>query len=134
VISRLLLVFVSGLVLATGGCAETRYWPEAPQALAQVAAASRRPVELPEAQKRDVLRALAGSRGGGAKAFSDPELAPEVYASFWRSPIDMQVDRDRLLLVRYFEDGTYVYVGFSRDGRLFTDGIGALLADPPWSQ
>jgi glycine/D-amino acid oxidase-like deaminating enzyme len=108
--------------------------PETPQLLSRVARAERRPVELGEAQKQEVLKALAGSHGGGAQRFSDLELDRQVWASFWRSPIDMQTDRNRLLLVRYYEDGTYVYVGFGRDGRLFTDGVGALLADPPWSQ
>lgn len=125
-------LLVAGAMMV--GCAQVPRWPGAPRVLSQVASASQRPVELPEEQKQSILLALADSRGGGAKAFSDPELDAPVWASFWRSPISMQVDRDRLLLVRYFEDGTYVYVGFGRDGRLFTDGVGALLSDPPWSQ
>jgi hypothetical protein len=36
--------------------------------------------------------------------------------------------------VRYAEDGTFVYVGFARDGRLFTDGGGSLFSEPPWAQ
>ena len=121
-------------MLMTGCAAETRRLPGAPRLLAEVAAAPRRPVQLPDAEKRDVLQALEGSRAGAAKAFADPELSPEVWASFWRSPLTNQVDRDRLLLVRYYEDGTYVYVGFGRDGLLFTDGAGGLLMEPPWSQ
>lgn len=123
------------LCLFVVGCAgNPATLPETPQLLAQVAKAERRPVELSEAQKQEVLAALAASHGGGAQRFSDPEFNSQVWASFWRSPIDMQTDRNRLLLVRYYEDGTYVYVGFGRDGKLFTDGVGALLADPPWSQ
>lgn len=106
---------------------------ETQQVLAEVVAAQQRPVELAEAQKRQVLSALAGSTGAAAR-FADPELDRQVFASFWRSPLNNQVDPNRLLLVRYFEDGTYVYVGFGRDGRLFTDGMGALFADPPWAQ
>jgi hypothetical protein len=101
--------------------------------LSEVAAAQQRPVELPEPQKRQVFNALAGYKGG-ARRFADPELNQDVFASFWRSPLDKQVDRSRLLLVRYSEDGSYVYVGFDKDGRLFTDGVGFIFSDPPWAQ
>lgn len=116
------------------GCsAERTQLPQTQQILAEVAAAQQRPLELPDAQKRQVLDALARSKGA-ERRFSDPELNRNVFASFWRSPLDKQVDRSRLLLVWYSEDGSYVYVGFDKDGRLFTDGLGNLFADPPWAQ
>lgn len=106
---------------------------EAPQVLAAVAAAQRRPLELNEAQRSAVIDLLAVA-GGSAHRFADPGLERPVYASFWKSPFDQQVDANRLLLVRYAEDGTFVYVGFARDGKLFTDGGGSLYGDPPWAQ
>lgn len=126
-------IVICGACLA--GCAQQQQprWAETPQVLAEVAAAQQRPVELPDAQKRQVIGALAGSTGAAAR-FADPELERQVFASFWRSPLTNQVDPNRLLLVRYFDDGRYVYVGFDRDGRLFTDGLGNLFADPPWAQ
>lgn len=128
-----ILILVAGAALAGCSSAEPPRLPLTQQMLAEVGAAQRRPVELPEAQKRQVFDALAGSKGG-AQRFSDPELNKDVFASFWRSPLDRQVDRSRLLLVRYSEDGTFVYVGFDKDGKLFTDGAGSIFADPPWAE
>jgi hypothetical protein len=118
-----------------GGCAaEAPRFEAARQIISDVARAERLPVELTDAQKQEVLKAVSKSPTGGARRFADPELNREVYASFWRSPITQQVDGSRLLLVRYFEDGSYVYVGFDRDGRLFTDSVGSIFADPPWAR
>jgi hypothetical protein len=125
-------MLIAGAMLA--GCSTERtQLPQTQQILSEVAAAQQRPLELPDAQKRLVLDALARSKRG-ERRFSDPELNRDVFASFWRSPLDKQVDRSRLLLVRYSEDGSYVYVGFDKDGRLFTDGAGSIFADPPWAQ
>jgi hypothetical protein len=116
------------------GCAQPPHLSATPRLLTEVASAPQRPVQLPEAERRDVLHSLEANPGGAARAFADPELRPDVWASFWRSPLSSQVDRNRLLLVRYADDGTYVYLGFARDGDCFTDGRGGLLMEPPWSQ
>ncbi|HEY2585859.1 MAG TPA: hypothetical protein VGI81_08860 [Tepidisphaeraceae bacterium] len=126
----LALLFCSVLVT---GCAQAPRLPAAPRLLAQVAAAPQRPVELAESQRRDVLKTLEASPAPAARTFANPDLRPEVWAAFWRSPVTSQVDPDRLLLVRYADDGTYVYIGFARDGTMFTDGTGGLLMEPPWS-
>lgn len=117
------------------GCADNRPpLPIAPQLMSEIDAASKRPIELSESQKREVLEALKGNRGGGAKGFFDPEMRAPIWASFWRSPLTRQADPNRLILVRYTDEGSYVFVGFSRDGKFFTDGAGQFITDPPWSQ
>lgn len=131
--TALLLVFLS--FLATG-CAHTEppRLQSAPQLLAEVSAAPQRPVELPAPEQHDVLSALRDNPTSAARAFGDPELKPGIWASFWRSPLNGEVDPNRLLLVRYGDEGNYVYIGFGRDGAMFTSGTGGLFADPPWSQ
>lgn len=130
---RIALALLFCCTLVTG-CAQAPRLPAAPRLLDQVAKAPRRPVELPEPDRRDVLKTLEASPAPAARTFANPDLRPEVWASFWRSPISSQVDRGRLLLVRYADDGSYVYIGFARDGTMFTDGTGGLLLEPPWSQ
>jgi hypothetical protein len=133
VTQRTLLALLLCSVLLTG-CAQAPRLASAPRLLDQVAAAPRRPVELPDPDRRDVLKTLEASPTGAARTFANPDLRPEIWASFWRSPLSSQVDRHRLLLVRYGDDGNYVYIGFARDGTMFTDGTGGLLLEPPWSE
>jgi hypothetical protein len=117
------------------GCAQNRPpLPIAPQLMSEIAAAPKRPIELSDSQKRDVLEALKGNGGGGAKGFFDPAMGAPMWASFWRSPLTREVDRNRLIVVRYSDEGSYVFVGFERDGKFFTDGFGQFISDPPWSQ
>ena len=133
---RLPAIFVSlGLFTLPVGCAqETRHLDIALQLMQEMESAPKRPVELTEAQKLDVIAALQGSKSGGAKNFDDPEFRSGAWASFWKSPLTHEVDRDRMIVVRYGDDGSFAYVGFRRDGKFFTDGRGALYSDPPWSQ
>lgn len=130
---RTLLILLLGSAFLTG-CTQAPRLPNAPRLLDQVAAAPQRPVELPEPERREVLKMLEASPAPAARTFANPDLRPEIWASFWRSPMTNRVDPLRLLLVRYGDDGAYVYIGFARDGILFTDGTGGLLVDPPWSQ
>jgi hypothetical protein len=128
-------LFCLGLCTMLVGCAEeTRHLDISPQLMHEIESAPKRPIELSDAQKRDVVVALKGSKSGAAKNFDDPEYRSEVWASFWKSPLNNEVDRDRMIVVRYSDEGSYLYVGFRRDGKFFTDGAGQLYSDPPWSQ
>jgi len=129
-----ILLFVGSCTLLVGCAQETRHLDIAPQLMDEIETAPKRPVELSEAQKLDVVTALKGSKSGGAKNFADPEFRSDVWVSFWKSPWTNEVDRDRMIVVRYSDDGSFVYVGFGRDGKFFTDGLGQLYSDPPWSQ
>jgi hypothetical protein len=131
-IHALLLV---GFCTLVPGCAqESRHLDIAGQLMQEIDSAPKRPVELSESQKMDVVLALKGSKAGAAKHFDDPDLKTEAFASFFKSPITNDVDRDRMIIVRYSDEGAYVYVGFRRNGMFFTDGTGQLYSDPPWSQ
>lgn len=132
--SRVHFIALPWICLLIAGCGQPPRLAATAALLADVAAARQRPVQLSEPQRARVIKSLEASPGGAARAFVDPELRPDVWASFWRSPVSNQVSRDRLLLVRYADDGSYVYVGFERNGLLFTNGTGGLLIEPPWSQ
>lgn len=97
-----------------------------PQLLRQIEQAPVRPIQLGDAQRRELFSSLSGPV---KQEFLAKDLKPEVFASWFEE------DRRAVTLVRYSQDGArFAFIAYGPDGKVFAMGGGQIRVDPPWEK